>query len=111
MFFHKTPSIPEVSVHEVHEGQGLILIDVREEHELVGELGAIEGIQHIPLGTLLQNGLPPEIPTESALVIVCKSGGRSGHATLALAQNGYSNAKNMAGGMIAWNRAGLPLRG
>lgn len=111
MFFQKAPSIPEISVQDVHDGQGLILIDVREEHELVGELGAIEGIQHIPLGTLLQSGLPPEIPTEAPLVLVCKSGGRSGHATLALTQHGYSNSKNMAGGMIAWNRAALPLRG
>ena len=94
---------------DVHGSDGLILIDVREDHELVGELGAIAGVRHVPLGTLLHQGLPADLPSDAQIVMVCKSGGRSGQATMAAHQAGYSNTRNMSGGMLAWNQAGLPV--
>lgn len=109
MFFRKATSVPEISVSDVHGSDGLILIDVREDHELVGELGAIAGVRHVPLGTLLQQGLPADLSTDAPIVMVCKSGGRSGQATMAALQAGYTNTQNMSGGMLAWNREGLPV--
>ncbi len=32
----------------------------------------------------------------------CKSGGRSQNASLALKQAGFTNVKNLAGGITAW---------
>jgi rhodanese-related sulfurtransferase len=41
-------------------------------------------------------------------VFYCRIGGRSAMATEAFAQAGY-DAHNMAGGMLAWAAAGLPM--
>ena len=42
------------------------------------------------------------------VVFYCRSGGRSAMATEAFTQAGY-DAHNMAGGMLAWASAGLPI--
>jgi rhodanese-related sulfurtransferase len=43
------------------------------------------------------------------LLLVCRSGGRSGRATAQLAQMGFTDVTNMAGGMLAWAASGLPM--
>jgi hydroxyacylglutathione hydrolase len=84
------------------------LIDVRETDELTGELGHIEGIEHVPLATV------PEAcarwPRDQEIVLVCRSSGRSGKAAQHLAQQGFTKIHNMVGGMLAWNAAALPVR-
>jgi rhodanese-related sulfurtransferase len=49
-----------------------------------------------------------EARNETAAVIVCRSGGRSNAIALLLSARGI-NAVNLAGGMRAWERAGLPV--
>jgi rhodanese-related sulfurtransferase len=49
-----------------------------------------------------------EIPTEQAVVVVCRSGGRSAAVTQVLRARGY-DATNLAGGMRAWAAAGRPV--
>ena len=43
-----------------------------------------------------------EIDREREIVVHCKPGGRSQQVAEFLAQNGYPNVKNLAGGIIAW---------
>ncbi|MEZ4316197.1 MAG: rhodanese-like domain-containing protein [Myxococcota bacterium] len=86
---------------------GLRLIDVRETAELDGPLGHLEGIEHVPLGTV-----PSAAPTwdrSTPILVICRSGGRSGSAAAHLAQLGFEQVFNLSGGMLAWNAAGLPL--
>ena len=52
-----------------------------------------------------------EIPADRPVVTVCQSGKRSAMATQILLKNGITRAANLAGGMIQWNRLGLPLAG
>ncbi|MDI1449788.1 rhodanese-like domain-containing protein [Polyangium sp. 6x1] len=84
---------------------GARLIDVREPSELVGDLGHVAGVENVPLARLDEAALRKDEP----LVLVCRSGRRSGQAAAALSVAGYSCVMNMAGGMIAWNEAGLPV--
>ena len=49
-----------------------------------------------------------EIPTDRTVVCVCRVGGRSGAVATALAGAGY-DVRNLAGGMLAWEAAGLPV--
>ena len=83
------------------------VVDVRELDELDGELGRIEGVEHVPLGTL------PEASAgwsrQDEIVVVCRSGGRSARAAELLATQGFTLIQNLAGGMLAWNAAGLPV--
>ncbi len=78
------------------------LIDVREDDEWAAGHAALA--THTPLGSLD----PAAVPTDRPLVAVCRSGGRSGKAALALADAGR-DVQNMVGGMNAWSASGLPV--
>ena len=81
------------------------ILDVREDFEVAE--GMIPGALHIPmgqLGTRLQ-----EVEKTRPVIVVCRSGNRSARVADALNDAGYT-ADTMAGGMAAWQRAGLPIR-
>src|SRR5690348_14868448 len=97
----------EYTPHEVAElvrAGGVQLIDVREPEEY--DAGRIAGGHLIPLNQLpAQAGsLDPQQP----IVFYCRSGSRSAMATEAFATAGF-DAHNMAGGLLEWTAAGLPL--
>lgn len=86
---------------------GARLVDVREPSEYRAELGHIAGTELVPLATVDQAAKGWDRDQE--IVLVCRSGGRSGRAAAALAAMGFKRVINMAGGMLAWNAAGLPV--
>lgn len=79
------------------------ILDVREDVEVAE--GAIPGALHIPLGDL--GTRLSELDRAVPVIAVCRSGNRSATAAEALNQAGFT-ADNMAGGMTAWKKAGLP---
>jgi rhodanese-related sulfurtransferase len=87
----------------------LIAVDVRQPEELHGPLGSILGAVHIPLDVLVSAGPPAEWPSDTPLLLVCRSGARSSFAAMELAARGFTRLHNLTGGMIAWNHAGLPV--
>jgi rhodanese-related sulfurtransferase len=82
------------------------LIDVREPYEW--DAGHVEGARHVPVADLA--GVAPELDPERPVLFVCRVGGRSAMATQAFRRAGY-DAWNVAGGMVEWERAGLPFSG
>lgn len=86
---------------------GARLVDVRETPELTSELGHIAGIEHVPLAEVEKKA--SAWAKDADLILVCRSGGRSGRAATALAGMGFTRVMNMVGGMIAWNEAKLPV--
>ena len=79
------------------------ILDVREDFEV--DEGMIPGALHIPMGKL--QGRLSDLDLAVPVIVVCRSGNRS--ARVADALNGADfSADTMAGGMIAWTRAGLP---
>lgn len=99
----------DVTPLDVYAGPpgGPRLVDVREAHELDGELGHIRGVEHVPLATVAQAAAAWD--REAEIVVICRSGGRSARAAEQLAALGFRRVFNMAGGMLAWNAAGLPV--
>lgn len=83
---------------------GVQVIDVRtaEEHEA----GHIAGTPLIELADLAAQA--DAIDRSVPVIFYCRSGARSAMATEAFAQAGF-DAHNMAGGMLAWDAAGLAL--
>jgi rhodanese-related sulfurtransferase len=87
--------------------QGYAIIDVREPDEYVGELGHIPGAKLVPMASLLAQAATWEKNVE--YLVVCKAGGRSANSAQALVRAGFSKVMNLAGGMLAWNAAGLKV--
>lgn len=83
----------------------LHFLDVREPEEWAK--GHIPGSMLLPLPTLLEEGV--QVDPEQPLVLVCRSGRRSAQALYALQQRGLSPHGHLAGGMVAWEAAGLPV--
>ena len=83
----------------IDKGESLFLLDVREPWE--HSLAKIDGSVLIPLGTL-PNSLD-QLDPNTEIVAYCHHGMRSADATGFLLQQGFSNVKNLVGGIDAWS--------
>jgi sulfur-carrier protein adenylyltransferase/sulfurtransferase len=93
--------VPEISVEELKQRldakEDLFILDVREPHEY--QICNLNGVL-IPL-----NDLPrrvSELDPSKEMVVHCRSGQRSARAVGFLRQAGFTKAKNLAGGILAW---------
>lgn len=82
----------------------VVALDVRKTREW--KAGRLAAGLHIPLEDL--GSRLNELPGDRTIVVVCRSGNRSGIATAVLRRAGY-RAENLEGGLRAWKAAGLPL--
>lgn len=97
------PQLPTVDVEAAAtRRRGVLLLDVREADEW--RSGHAPGAVHVPLGQLD----PARLPEADTVYVICRSGNRSAMATQVLLAAGV-DAHNVAGGMGAWARAGLPV--
>jgi rhodanese-related sulfurtransferase len=89
----------------LHQREDVLFLDVRELDEYTAG--------HIPNVTLIPMGEVPsrlsEIPTDTTVIVTCRSGNRSGQVTSFLRENGYANVHNMEGGILAWESAGFDV--
>ena len=92
-------------VAELLSQETIQLIDVRQAHE--HEAGRIAGDRLIELSDLAAQA--PSIDRDRPVVFYCRSGSRSAMATQAFRGAGF-DAHNMAGGLLDWRAAGLPLQ-
>jgi rhodanese-related sulfurtransferase len=83
------------------------LLDVREPHEFVSDLGHVAGSELIPLGTVASN-VSKFAGEQREIVVICRSGMRAGQAADFLAKQGLKT-RVLTGGMLAWNEAKLPI--
>ena len=80
--------------------QPLCVLDVREDWELA--LASLPGAVHIPLAEI--PGRLKELDAQSAIIVLCKAGGRSQMAADFLVANGFGRVANLRGGILAWSR-------
>ncbi len=83
------------------------LLDVRDAAELEAD-GYIAGAVHIPVKELFKN-LDKLPALDQPIVVYCASGHRGGMAMAALQVLGYTDVKDLAGGIGAWKKAELPV--
>lgn len=83
------------------------ILDVREASELETD-GYIEGSINIPVRDVLNN-LDKLPGLDEPIVVTCASGHRGGMVMAALKMLGYTNVRNLGGGIGAWKKAELPL--
>ena len=96
---------PERAKELLDRGEAVV-VDVREPYER--EAGHIEGTRHIELERVASQAAT--LPKDQPVVFHCRLGARSAMAAQAFRQAGY-DAWSMAGGLQAWDDAGLPVAG
>jgi len=87
--------------------QDALVLDVREPAEF--ENGHVIGARNVPLSQL--EGRVGELQKHKAkpVIVICASGNRSRSALGSLRRLGFEQVFELAGGVAAWQQAGLPL--
>lgn len=100
--------LAEVGPAEARKRQleGALMIDVREPDEW--DAGHAPGAKLVPLAQLARQ--LPSLPRDREILFMCRTGRRSALATQMAQRVGLERAANVRGGMVAWNRAGLPVK-
>jgi rhodanese-related sulfurtransferase len=84
-----------------------LILDVREDKEFAS--GHIPKAKHIPLGKLASRIQELEKHKGKPILVTCRSGQRSARACGMLKKAGFETVYNQEGGIIAWERANLPV--
>jgi rhodanese-related sulfurtransferase len=100
-------SVGAAKLNEEFAEKAPFLVDVREPSEIESD-GYIEGAVNIPIRTLLQN-LDKLPGLDEPIVIYCASGHRGGLGLMSLKILGYTNVRNLGGGLGGWKKAELPV--
>jgi rhodanese-related sulfurtransferase len=96
----------DITVQELRQkldsGEQFLLLDVREpwEYEEFNIGGKL-----VPVGSLMNQMWELEEYKDQPVVVHCRSGARSAMAQGLLMANGFSNVRNLKGGMLAWLEA------
>lgn len=95
---------------ELIENPDLYMIDVRGESEW-NDVGYIAGANWMWIDEFMANAdmLPEDM--EMPIVVYCASSYRGGIAAVMMSLLGYTNVRNLVGGINAWIAEGLPLEG
>lgn len=106
--FRKT-NVPQTSVQEAYQrlksDKQVIIVDVRQPAET--KSGVVPGAVLIPLSEF--GSRMNELPTDKPVLTICQSSHRSPFAARKLKAAGY-DVTNVSGGMMAWQKAGLPVK-
>ena len=100
-------NVSSAKLSEELAGTAPFLLDVRENSE-VEKNGYIEGAVHIPVRDLMKN-LDKLPGLDEPIVVYCASGHRGGFSLVALKLLGYTNVRNLSGGIGAWIKAQMPV--
>ena len=110
LFGNRFRGVKEVNTAEALQlinHKNAFVLDVREPNEFEG--GHALNSRLIPLGKLKERMGELEKYKDQPILVVCRSGNRSGTACFLLGKQGFSQVYTLAGGILAWQKAKLPL--
>lgn len=101
--------VPSVDVKQAAamQAEGALLLDVREAHEY--RAGHAPNSLLLPLSQIGDRVEEIAQYRDKPIAIICRSGRRSARAWQFLHEEGFTQAVNVKGGMLAWEAAGLPI--
>ena len=85
-----------------------VIIDVREASEYAS--GHIKDAKHIPMSSLKDKLAELDKYKGKSILAYCRSGQRSYQACKMFKKSGFENVHNLAGGIMNWSSANLPLK-
>jgi rhodanese-related sulfurtransferase len=110
VFGNRIRGIKEVNTVEALElinHKNALVLDVREDAEF--KSGHLINAKWIPLGRLADRIGEVEKYRNQPIVVVCRSGMRSASACSTLGKQGFTQAYNLSGGVMGWQKSNLPL--
>ncbi len=87
--------------------ESALVVDVSEPQEF--KRGHVPNALNIPLGSLAERVKELEKHKERPIVLVCRTGNRSGRGAAILRKRGFGKIYTLAGGLAAWERDNLPV--
>lgn len=107
---------PQDAQQRMQDDPNTLKLDVRDS-EQIQKTGAIPGMHHASLGTLLykaDHSMPDNYQDaafsdqERPIIVTCNVGAMASIAAKELKEMGYSNVTILEGGTQGWKDAGLP---
>lgn len=97
-------SVPSITAQELKVlrdlGESFTLIDVREQTEW--DMVRIDGARHIPKDDMTSPQVLAGFLKDEPIILHCKLGARSRKVLQEMQKHGFSNVRNLDGGIIAW---------
>lgn len=105
-FAHGVLNLTPKECHELC-GEGAVIVDVRESYLNYFKMFRVDNVCYLPFSELDMSfsDLPHDLP----LIFADAVGLKSREAVLVMLSHGYKNVYNMAGGIVDWERDGLPV--
>ena len=87
--------------------KGAIIVDVREEYMNSFKMFKVEKLFYLPYSEL--NQYYTDLPKDKPLIFADAVGLKSRESVLFMEAHGYENVANLVGGIVDWERDGLPI--
>lgn len=91
----------------INSNKNAVILDVRTTEEFSS--GALANAINVDFRDKYFETRIKDMDVKKVYFVYCLSGGRSENAADFMRKNGFNNVYEMAGGMLAWNKAGLPV--
>lgn len=101
-------NITPKNAYELAKNSGAVIVDVREQSFTAYKQFDVPNVIYCPISILIDSA--GEIPKDCAVIIADSTGIRSHEAFIILRNAGYDNIANLAGGIVEWERDGLPIK-
>lgn len=100
-------TVGAIEATQLSNRENAIFLDIREDREYQG--GHIPEAIHIPLSQLSTRASELKKYKDNPVIAYCRSGSRSNAAGSVLKKSGFETVYNLGGGIIAWEKANLPV--
>ena len=87
--------------------KGIIIVDVREPYMNNFKMFGVDRVLYLPFSELEKSY--QTLPADQLLIFADAVGLKSRESVIFMNAHGYENAANMAGGIVDWERDGLPV--
>jgi rhodanese-related sulfurtransferase len=101
-------NITPKNAYELAKNSGAIIVDVREQSFTAYKQFDAPKVIYCPISTLLDS--IEIIPKDIAVILADSTGIHSHEAFIILKNAGFGNIANLAGGIVEWERDGLPIK-
>ncbi len=91
----------------IRQDKAPVIVDVRSGFEY--RSGHVPGAIHVPFWSVLTTDKLDTIDKNQRIVVYCEHGPRAGMAKFGLWMTGFEHIDYLAGHMMAWKKAGLPM--